>query len=85
MSKLKIRLALAVLIGLAGIFAVVTTAQGASLNAADKAASHSASESMTNYGGLILTQRDAYLAELNAYNSAGGDGHDCGSYNGPID
>jgi len=87
MSKLNIRIILAVLISLGVIFAVVTTVQGASLNSADKGSSHFSSDALTNYGGFIVTQRDAYYSQLDAYNSSQAvDGHDCGqSYNGPID
>ncbi len=88
MSKLKIRIALSVLISLAVIFAVYTTVFGAPLNFfSQQAEAHFASESMTTYNGAIVTARDAYYSQLDAYNnSTAGDGHDCGqSYNGPID
>lgn len=87
MSKLKIRIALSVLIGLAVVLAIATTVQGAPLNFfAEQAPSHSSSETLTNYDGLIVTEREAYQAELDAYNkSTKGDGHECGSYDGPID
>ena len=83
MPKLKIRIALAVLIGLGVIFAIATTVQGASLDStADQVSSHSASGVVTNFnpGLLTITEKDAYQGER-------GPGHDCGSesYNGPID
>lgn len=87
MSKLKIRIILSVVISLGVIFAVYTTVLGAPLNFfSESAESHSASGALTNYDGLIVTEREAYYAELDAYNnSAARDGHDCGSYDGPID
>ena len=88
MSKFKIRIVLSVLISLGVIFAVYTTVFGAPLNFfSARAESHFASDAMTNYGGLIVTERDAYYSQLDAYNnSTTRDGHDCGqSYNGPID
>jgi hypothetical protein len=85
MSKLKIRIILSIVISLGVILAVYTTVLGAPLNF-ERAAAHSASESLTTYDGQILTERDAYYAELDAYNNpAKGDGHECGSYDGPID
>jgi len=88
MSKLKIRIIVSVLLGLGVIFAVYTTVLGAPLDLfSEKAEAHSASEMMATYNGSIMTERDAYYAELDAYNNArAGDGHGCESqYNGPID
>ena len=88
MSKLKIRIILSVVLSLAVIFAVYTTVFGAPLNFfSERAESHSASETMTTYNGSIVTEREAYYNQLDAYNSSTAqDGHDCGSqYNGPID
>ena len=87
MSKLKIRLILSVLISLGVVFAIYTTVLGAPLNFfSERAESHSASETLTNYDGSIVTEREAYYSQLDAYNnSTAGNGHDCGSYNGPID
>ena len=88
MSKFKIRIVLSVLISLGLIFAIYTTVLGAPLSFfSGRAESHYASERMTNYNGAIVTQREAYYSQLDAYNnSTAGDGHDCGqSYNGPID
>jgi len=83
MSKLKIRIALSILLGLAVVLAIATTVQGAPV---ERTESHSASESLATYDGLIVTEREAYLSELDAYNnSTKRDGHDCGSYDGPID
>jgi hypothetical protein len=77
MSKLKIRIALSILISLGVIFAVATTVQGASLNAAaDKVSSHSASGVMTNFTHDRL--QGLYQYEMDP-------GHDCGSDYGPID
>lgn len=87
MSKLKIRIILSIVLSLGVIFAVYTTVLGAPLNlSSEKDASHFASESLTNFNGSIVTVREAYYAEQDAYNnSSAKDGHDCGSYNGPID
>ena len=88
MSKLKIRIILSVVISLGVILAVYTTVFGAPLNFfSERMGSHSASEMMTTYKGAIVTEREAYYNQLDAYNnSAQGDGHDCSqSYNGPID
>ena len=87
MSKLKVRIILSIVISLGIIFAVYTTVFGAPLNFfSERAEPHFASESMTVYNGAIVTQRDAYYAQQDAYNnSTSRDGHDCGSYNGPID
>ena len=88
MSKLKIRIILSIVIGLGVIFAVYTTVLGAPLNLfSEKTEAHSASERMTNYGGLIVTEREAYYQQLDDYNnSTAGDGHGCESqYDGPID
>ena len=87
MSKLKVRLILSVVISLGVLFAIYTTVFGAPLNFfSERAASHSASETLTTYDGLIVTEREAYYSQLDAYNnSKAGNGHDCGSYNGPID
>ena len=85
MSKLKVRIILSIVTSLAVILVVYTTVLGAPLNF-EKAASHSASETLTTYDGQIVTERDAYYSELDAYNnSTKGDGHECGSYDGPID
>jgi hypothetical protein len=91
MSKLKIRIALSVLISLGVILAIVTTVQGASLHfASDRVGSHLVGGAMTNFNHDRLTaaELDAYQAELDAFNSSTlGPGHDCGSgsYDGPID
>ena len=88
MSKLKTRIILSVLISLAVILAVYTTVFGAPLNFfSGRAEPHFAREAMTTYNGAIVTERDAYYSQLDAYNnSTAKDGHDCGqSYNGPID
>ena len=88
MSKLKIRIAISVLIGLGVIFAVYTTVLGAPLNLfSERMEAHSASESMATYKGSIVTEREAYYSELDAYNNPpAGDGHGCESQNyGPID
>ena len=87
MSKLKIRIILSVVISLAVILAVYTTVFGAPLNFFSEKVSHSTSEMMTTYKGAIITEREAYYNQLDAYNnSAQGDGHGCESqYNGPID
>ena len=88
MSKLKIRIVLSIVISLGVIFAVYTTVFGAPLNFfSERMDSHSASEMMATYNGSIVTERDAYYNQLDAYNnSAQGDGHGCESqYNGPID
>jgi len=88
MSKLKIRIILSVVISLGVILAVYTTVFGAPLNFfSERMGSHSASETMTTYNGSIVTERDAYYSQLDAYNNAqAGDGHNCNqSYNGPID
>ena len=84
MSKLKIRIVLSIVISLGVIFAVYTTVLGAPFESSE---SHSASDTLTNYGSLIVTEREAYLSELDAYNNfTAGDGHGCESeYNGPID
>ena len=85
MSKLKVRIILSIVISLGVILLVYTTVLGAPLSL-ERAAPHSASDSLTTFDGQILTERDAYYAELDAYNdSTKGDGHDCGSYKGPID
>ncbi|MGD8404104.1 MAG: hypothetical protein PVJ21_10610 [Anaerolineales bacterium] len=87
MSKLKIRIVLSIVISLGVIFAVYTTVFGAPLNFfSERAESHSAIGALTTYDGAIVTERDAYYFQLDAYNnSTKGDGHDCGSYDGPID
>ena len=88
MSKLKVRIILSIVISLGVILAVYTTVLGAPLNFfSERAEAHSAIGAMTNYNGAIVTERDAYYSQLDAYNNApAGDGHDCGqSYNGPID
>ena len=87
MSKLKIRIILSIVLSLAVIFAVYTTVFGAPLNFfSERMGSHSASETMATYNGSIVTERDAYYSQLDAYNnSTAQDGHDCGSYDGPID
>jgi len=87
MSKLNIRIVLSIVISLGVVFAVYTTVFGAPLNFfSERAASHSASETLTTYGGAIVTEREAYYSQLDAYNnSTKGNGHDCGSYDGPID
>jgi len=84
MSKLKIRIILSVLISLGVIFAVYTTVLGAPF---DRTASHSASDQLATYNGAIVTEREAYYNQLDAYNSSNAkDGHDCrDQYNGPID
>jgi len=85
MSKLKIRIILSIVISLGVIFAVYTTVLGAPF---ERTQSHSASDTLTNYGGLIVTEREAYYSELEAYNNPtkGNGGHGCESeYNGPID
>jgi hypothetical protein len=77
MSKLKIRIALSVLISLGVIFAIATTVQGASMDsAAEKVSSHSAVGVMTNFNQGQLQ---------GVYQSERGPGHDCGSDYGPID
>ena len=87
MSKLKIRIILSIVISLGVIFAVYTTVFGAPLNFFSEKVSHSASETLTTYNGSIVTEREAYYAQLDAYNnSTARDGHDCGqTYDGPID
>ena len=87
MSKLKVRLILSVVISLGVLFAIYTTVFGAPLNFfSERMDSHSASETLNTYDGLIVTEREAYYSQLDAYdNSTAGNGHDCGSYNGPID
>lgn len=83
MSKLKIRIILSIVISLGVIFAVYTTVLGAPFEGAE---SRSASETMTNYDGLIVTEREAYYAQLEAYNNPkAGDGRGCGSSYAPID
>ncbi|MBN1452445.1 MAG: hypothetical protein JW963_15625 [Anaerolineales bacterium] len=88
MSKLKIRIILSVLLSLGVIFAVYTSVLGAPLNFFfEKAEAHSASERMTNFNGQIVTEREAYYNQLDAYEPPpAGDGHGCESqYDGPID
>ena len=91
MSKLNIRIILAVLISLGVIFAVVTTAQSASLNStSEKVGSHAVNGIVTNFNHdrLTVVEQDAYQAELDAYNrAASGSGHGCDSqsFNSPID
>lgn len=87
MSKLKTRIILSIVISLGVILVFYTTVLGAPLNFfSEQAESHSASETLTTYEGSIVTEREAYQAELDAYNnSTKRDGHDCGSYDGPID
>ena len=88
MSKLKTRIILSIVLSLGVIFAVYTTVLGAPLNFfSESAEAHSASEAMANYDGLIVTEREAYYSELDAYNNPpAGDGHGCESQNyGPID
>ena len=84
MSKLKIRIILSVLISLGVIFAVYTTVLGAPFVGAE---SHSASDKLATYNGAIVTEREAYYNQLDAYNrSSARDGHNCESQNsGPID
>jgi len=88
MSKLKTRIILSIVISLAVILAVYTTVLGAPLNfLSERAEAHYARGAMTTYGGALVTERDAYYSELDAYsNSSAKDGHDCrDQYNGPID
>lgn len=88
MSKLKIRIVLSVLLSLGVIFAVYTTVLGAPFDLfSEKAEAHYASESMANYNGSIVTEREAYYNQLDAYNNTtSGDGRGCESeYKGPID
>jgi hypothetical protein len=91
MSKLNLRVILAVLISLGVIFAVYTTVQSASLNAgAEKVGSHSVSGVMTNFNHdrFTVAEQEAYQAQLEAYKeSAKGSGHECESesFNSPID
>ena len=91
MSKLKIRIALAVLISLGVILAIVTTVQGASLHfASDRVGSHLVGGAMTNFNHdrLTVAEQDAYQAQLDAFNRSTMDpGHDwgSGSHNSPID
>lgn len=84
MSKLKIRIVLSVLLSLGVIFAVYTTVLGAPFGGVE---SHSASDNLATYNGAIVTEREAYYNQLDAYNkSSTGDGHGCESgYQGPID
>ena len=80
MSKLNVRLVLSVLISLGVIFAVYTTVQSASLNAAaEKVGSHSVSGMMTNFNHdrLTVSEQEAYQAQLESYNNSKS-GHDCG-------
>ena len=87
MSKLNIRLVLSVVISLGVIFALYTTVFGAPLNfLAEKAESHSASETLTTFDGAIVTEREAYYSELDSYNdSAKGDGGRGCESEAPID
>jgi len=86
MSKMKVRIILSIVISLGVIFAVYTTVLGAPLNFfSERAASHSASGTLTTYNGAIVTEREAYYSQLDAYNnSAIDDGHGCES-KAPID
>lgn len=86
MSKMKVRIILSIVISLGVIFAVYTTVLGAPLNFfSERAASHSASETLTTYDGAIVTEREAYYSQLDAYNnSAARDGRGCES-KAPID
>jgi len=86
MSKMKVRIILSIVISLGVIFAVYTTVLGAPLNFfSERAAPHSASETLTTYGGAIVTEREAYYNQLDAYNnSATRDGRGCES-KAPID
>ena len=83
MSNLNARLIFSVLISLGVIFAVYTTVQSASLNAAaEKVGSHSVSGLMTNFNHdrLTVVEQEAYQAELEAYNQPTKDsGHGCES------
>jgi len=88
MSKSKIRVVLSILISLGVIFAVYTTVLGAPLNFfSERADAHFSKESMTTYNGAIVTEREAYYDQLDAYqNSTKGDGRGCESENSsPID
>jgi hypothetical protein len=91
MSKLNIRVILAVLISLGVIFAIYTTVQSASLNTgADKVGSHSVSGAMTNFNHdrFTVAEQEAYQAELEAFNkSSTGSGRGCEheSFNSPLD
>jgi len=83
MPKLSTRTVLAVLISLGVIFAIFTSVQGAS-SSAGKAGSHNVSGSMVNlnHDRFTVSEREAYKAELDAYNNGlkgGGDGHRCES------
>jgi len=91
MSKLNIRLLLAVLISLGVIFALYTTVLGAPLGiVGERMGSHLVGGMMTNFnhGRLSATEQQLYQSQLDAYyNSAQGSGHDCGSqsFNSPQD
>jgi hypothetical protein len=82
MSKLNVRVILAVLISLAVIFAIYTTVQSASLeSAAERVGSHAVNGLMTNFNHdrLTVAEQEAYQSSaVESYNkSTMGRGHDC--------
>jgi hypothetical protein len=90
MSKLNVRVILSVLISLGVIFAVYTTVQSASFNAAsEKVGSHSVSGLMTNFNHdrFTVAEQEAYQSQIQEKsNSEKGSGRGCESeaYN-PLD
>ena len=80
MSKLTARVVVSILIGLAIVFAIFTSVQGASSSAKVGARLVSGALVNLNHDRFTVSELEEYNALLDAYNnSTGGKGHGCES------